>query len=329
VVRVALTLPDDWVWDLWIADTGVDYHLFYLTAPRRLMPDDRHRGARIGHAVSTDLTTWTYIGEALAPEEGPAFDDLATWTGSTVQDDSGLWHTFYTGLSRAEDGMVQRIGVATSRDLRTWAKSGRDPVVVSDGRWYHQWSPGGEPEAWRDPWVVRDPDGAGWHMIITATARHGHPSDRGVLGHAWSPDLVDWEVRPPLSDPGSGFGQLEVPQVCVIDGRQVLLFNCLGSHLSDHRRAAATPGGVWALPAERLLGPHMVSRATRLTDESLYVAKLVQRRDGEWVVLAFVNEDEDGQFVGAITDPIPVPLPVGSGPLLSASLPRRPGSPPG
>ncbi len=316
---MVLIRPDSWVWDLWIADTGTEYHLFYLTAPRGLVPNDRHRMARVAHAVSTDLRSWTDLGDALTPSEGPAFDDLATWTGSTVRDDDGLWHTFYTGLSRRDDGMVQRIGAATSKDLVTWTKRGPEPLVVADARWYHQWSPGQEPEAWRDPWVVRDPDGDGWHMLITATARHGHPSDRGVLGHAWSPDLAEWQVRPPLTEPDSGFGQLEVPQVCDVEGQQVLLFNCLGRHLSDWRRAEATPGGVWALPVEHLLGPHPVSRATRLTDESLYVAKLLQQRDGQWVILAFVNEDEDGNFIGTVTDPLRVPLPLGSGPVLSSA----------
>ena len=139
---MVLIRPDSWVWDLWIADTGTEYHLFYLTAPRGLVPDDRHRMARVAHAVSTDLRSWTDLGDALTPSEGPAFDDLATWTGSTVRDDDGLWHTFYTGLSRRDDGMVQRIGAATSKDLVTWTKRGPEPLVVADARWYHQWSPG-------------------------------------------------------------------------------------------------------------------------------------------------------------------------------------------
>lgn len=62
-----------------------------------------------------------------------------------------------------------------------------------------------------------------------------------------------------------------------------------------------------------------MSRATRLTDESLYVAKLLQQRDGQWVILAFVNEDEDGNFIGTVTDPLRVPLPLGSGPVLSSA----------
>ena len=37
-----------------------------------------------------------------------------------------------------------------------------------------------------------DPDGDGWHMLITARAAHGPVDDRGVVGHAWSADLRTW-----------------------------------------------------------------------------------------------------------------------------------------
>jgi beta-fructofuranosidase len=319
---MAFSRPDDWVWDFWLADTGREYHLFFLTAPRHHTPDDRHRAATIGHAVSTDLRTWIDLGLALGPSVEPAFDDLATWTGSVVQDDAGRWHLFYTGLSRAEDGMVQRIGVATSSDLTTWVKAGPDALVAADSRWYHRWSPGSDAEAWRDPWVLRDPDGNGWHMLVTATAVDAEPGDGGVLGHAWSADLMTWEVRPPLTEPGSGFSQLEVPQVCVVDGRPVLVFNCLGGQLSPSRRAAGVRGGVWAVPAPTVLGPFDIAHAGALTDESLYVGKLAQSRDGEWALLAFVNEGPGGDFVGTITDPIPVT--VGPAGLPSLAVVRTP-----
>jgi len=237
-----------------------------------------------------------------------------------VRGDDGLWNMFYTGLSHADGGQVQRIGVATSADLHTWTKRGPQAVVTSDVRWYEQFSVTGRPEAWRDPWVMRDPDGDGWHMMITASAHTGPADDRGVLGHARSMDLISWEVQPPLSAPGSGFSHLEVPQLAVVDGGPVLLFNCLGPQLSPARRKAGEPGGVWVLRPDSLLGPYDVGRATRLTDESLYVGKLVQRRDGQWVLLAFVNQDADGAFVGALSDPLELPQALGSAPLAAGHV---------
>jgi beta-fructofuranosidase len=317
---MVLTLAKDWIWDFWLADTDTEYHLFFLKAPRIGDPGLRHWNTRVGHAVSTDLTTWQVVSDALAPSIEPAFDDLATWTGSVVRGDDGSWYMFYTGLSRADDGQVQRVGLATSADLVTWRKHGTDVLVSADPRWYHTLDDSGEVEAWRDPWLVRDPDGDGWHMLVTASARDGEVGGRGVLGHAWSTDLRTWRVLPPLSRTDSGFGQLEVPQLAVVGGDPVLLFSCLGPQLSSARREAGEPGGVWGLRPDSLLGPYDVTQATRLTDESLYVGKLVQRRDGRWVLLAFVNQDTDGAFVGSISDPLPVVLPVGSGALLSAPV---------
>ena len=62
-------------------------------------------------------------------------------------------------------------------------------MLEPDPRWYEtaetrQWPD----QAWRDPWVFRDDEL--WHMLITARANHGDPDDRGVVGHATSPDLT-------------------------------------------------------------------------------------------------------------------------------------------
>ncbi|MDQ3734032.1 MAG: glycosyl hydrolase family 32, partial [Actinomycetota bacterium] len=111
-------LPAAWMWDFWIADDGAMYHLFFLKASRALIyPDRRHWRASIGHAVSPDLKEWVEVADAMVPSDEPSFDDLATWTGSVVRGDEGLWHMFYTGVSRADGGLVQRIGAAVSSDL--------------------------------------------------------------------------------------------------------------------------------------------------------------------------------------------------------------------
>ena len=232
-----LTLPDKWVWDHWMVDTGSEYHLFYLQAPRSLGdPDLRHQHARTGHAVSTDLVRWEILPDALDAGAPGAWDDRATWTGSIVRK-GDTWCCFYTGSQNAEKGLIQRIGLATSRDLIRWERYGDRPLITSDARWYEtldlsKW----HDEAWRDPWVFADPDGNGWHALITARANHGPADERGVVGHAWSPDLLTWEVRPPLSEPGE-FGHLEVNQVEIVNGQPVLLF-CTGSgQISGRRRA--------------------------------------------------------------------------------------------
>ena len=238
-------LPDSWVWDFWIAEDEGIYHLFFLYASRALLdPDLRHHRAAVGHATSRDLVSWERVADALVHGERGSFDETAIWTGSVVKGQGGRWHLFYTGMRRRDDGtLIQRIGVATSDDLHRWVKVGANPVAVADGRWYE--TSGGEPpwrdEHWRDPWVFADPDGNGWHMLITARAAAGPVADRGVIGHAWSADLRDWEIRQPLSAPGSGFGQLEVLQVENVDGRHVLIFNCLAGELVPGRAPVGHP----------------------------------------------------------------------------------------
>jgi len=300
-------LPDSWVWDFWFADDGEQHHLFFLYASRALHdPDARHHRASIGHAVSDDLVSWTRVADALVRSDGPAFDDLATWTGSVVRHPDGTWFLFYTGATLTPTGNVQRIGYATSSDLTTWHKAADNPVLEADPRWYETLADGQwHDEAFRDPWVLPDPDGDGWHMLITARGRTGPADDRGVVGHAWSPDLRTWELRPPLSEPGQGFGQLEVTQVEVVDGVPVLLFSCMAGDMAADR-AQGTTGGVWVAPAASVLGPFDVAAAQQVTDSTLYSGRLVRRRDGQWVLLAFHHDGQDGRFVGSVSDPVPV-----------------------
>ena len=94
-------------------------------------------------------------------------------------------------------------------------------------------------------------------------------------------------------------------QIAVVDGTPVGLFSCLGAQLSDARRAADPVGGVWAFPVDDPAGPFRLEDAYRLTDERLYVGRLVQDRAGRWQLLAFHNDGDDG-WVGEITDPQPV-----------------------
>ena len=299
------TLPDVWTWDMWFADDGTDYHVFYLKASRALGdPNRRHFHVTIGHAISDDLRTWREVPDALIVSDEPAFDDYTTWTGSVVRDDDGGWRMFYTGTSRSETGVVQRIGAASSPDLYSWTK--RDGAVTeADPRWYEKFGSGQWfDEAWRDPWVYRDADG-GWHMLITARANTGDADNRGVIGHATSADLDTWTVQPPLSASGAGFGQLEVPQLATIDQRQVLIFSCLTNEMSSARRIDGS-GGVWAVTIDDPNGPFPIDSAVRLTDESLYAGRLIQHRSGQWFLFAFCHVEADGEVVGALSDPIPV-----------------------
>ncbi len=301
-----LRLADHWVWDSWGAHDGDHHHLFFLRASRALHdPHRRHLRASVGHARSTDLSSWELLPDALVTSDGPSWDDQATWTGSVVRAPDGSWRMFYTGVSRAEQGLVQRVGVAASTDLVDWHRVGDGPLLEADPQWYEKldltaWID----EAWRDPFVFADPDGDGWHMLLTARVPVGDAAGRGVIGRAWSADLERWEVRPPLTAP-AGFGQLEVPQAVVVDGLPVLVFSCWPDRAAPARHEGWERGGVWVVAGESLTGPWDLDGATTFDHPSLYAARLVERRPGDWVLLGF-RDTEDGAFVGEIADPLPV-----------------------
>jgi beta-fructofuranosidase len=302
-------LPESWVWDFWFADDGDLYHLFFLHAPKALKdPEARHHRAAIGHAISTDLKNWTRVTDALVHGDAPAFDELATWTGSVTRHPDGTWYLFYTGARLVVGQEQQSIGYATSTDLYDWTKQGQ--VAAADDRWYEKLADKGwVDEAFRDPFVLPDPDGDGWHLLITARGRTGPTDNRGVVGHCWSPDLRTWEARPPLSEVGQGFGQLEVMHTVEVEGHTFLIFSCLGKDTSAEMQASGTPGGTWAAQAETVLGPYDLANSQLLADASVYVGRLIQLREtGEWKFLAFINQLPDGSFGGTITDPRPVSL---------------------
>ncbi len=311
---MTFTLDTHWVWDFWLADDGDRFHMYYLHAPKSLGDQNlRHRNARVGHASSTDLTNWTDHGVVLEPGAAGSFDETATWTGCVVMGPDGLWRMFYTGsrfLSADSNANIETVGVATSADLHTWVKA-PGPVAVADPRWYEKLGDSAWPEeAWRDPWVYADPDGAGWHMLLTARANSGDEWDRGVIAHATSPDLQTWTVHPPVSAAGAGFKHLEVPQIVSIGSRALLLFSCDSPALAGAR--AGGTGGIWAVEAAHPAGPFDVSAAVRVVDERLYSGRILRDRDGQYVMLAFENSTADGQFVGSLSDPLPVSWETGS-----------------
>jgi len=304
---VSLILDDAWIWDFWVARDGPTWHLFFLRAPRSLDdPDLRHRHAVIGHARSADLRTWEVLGDVVVPGGEGAWDDLATWTGSVVRA-GDTWWMFYTGVSTVDGGKVQRIGVATSTDLDRWEKSRANPLLETDARWYETYDPSRwYEEAWRDPWVFRDPDGDGYHMFLTARSLSVPAASAGVIGHARSPDLVHWMAQPPLVTPGD-FGHLEVPQYVFLDGKHYLLFSVTGDMQPDaHSGRAVT--GVGYFVADAFGGPYREGPTPFISADGvgrLYAGKIILD-GGQPVFLATLAHSGDGRYLGGISDPMPV-----------------------
>jgi len=310
---MVIRLHDKWVWDFWFAQEGPDYHIFYLQAPRSLREESRrHWNVSVGHAVSQDLLRWEILPDALKPSHKTGtWDNYTTWTGSIIKHE-GLWYMLYTGTNREENGKIQRIGLAVSSDLMTWERYSEQAIITADPKWYevfdnYDW----HEVTWRDPWVFKLEET--FHAFITARCKAGPRNARGVIGHAISTDLVNWEVKSPITDPG-GFGFMEVPQLVEIDGLWLLFFSVPKEMvaLADLDNADNNQHtGTHYLVADHALGPfRSLTHEFLVGDEigSLYAGKVIRGPQGDWVFMAFENFSPGKMFIGKISDPFPLSI---------------------
>ncbi|CAN5916720.1 hypothetical protein BH23ACT10_BH23ACT10_08690 [soil metagenome] len=130
------------------------------------------------------------------------------------------------------------------------------------------------------------------------------PGTAGVIGHAWSPDLLSWEVRRPLTEP-SGFGQLEVPQVVSTARGRALVFSFDPRGLPSAGDGIQRRSSTDLAPARGPLGPFDIERAVPVGPTDTYAGRLARDRRGQLHLVAFVNAGPDG-FVGELADPVPL-----------------------
>lgn len=305
---MVIALADQFIWDSWYVQDGDVWHGYFLKAPRAIGdPELRHWNVSYGHATSTDLVNWTHLGECFAPSDS-GWDSKTTWTGSVVRGDDDLWHLYYTGSDAAENGLIQRIGHATSTDLHNWERVGdgfaldltgphADLYEVDYvGKWHDR--------AMRDPWVIKDPAGDGWLMYFTARVDGiAEANAAGCVGFATSPDGYDWTLQPPVFT--GGFGQLEVPQVFEHQGHWYCLFCTSADHFSTHQASLTRPvTGNHYLIGDSPRGPWRI--APGFLDGDLpcrrYAARIVPTHEG-LMILGFADRPDGVPFIGHVMDP--------------------------
>ncbi|MCO4840502.1 MAG: levansucrase [Rhodobacteraceae bacterium] len=311
---MVLALKDHFIWDSWYAHDGQKWHGYFLKAPRSIGdPELRHFNVSYGHATSTDLTNWDHLGTCFAPSED-GWDNYTTWTGSVVKGDDDLWHLYYTGTRKGEEGLPQRLGHATSTDLHNWDRVGDGFILDLEGPNAHLYEADFANGIWhdramRDPWVMRDPDGDGWLMYFTArVSGEAEPNAGGCIGFATSPDGYAWTLQPPVF--AGGYGQLEVPQVFEVNGKWYCLFCTAAHHFSKEQAALTTPvTGNHYLIGETPRGPWQIAPGFLDGDVPCrrYAARIVQTDDGLFI-LGFADQPDGVDFVGHVMDPEPVEI---------------------
>ncbi|MGD7708300.1 family 43 glycosylhydrolase [Microlunatus sp. Y2014] len=229
-------------------------HLFHLTLPNHDL---------VQHAVSDDGLTWTQVAHALRVGDPGEVDDDQIWTMGVCSHD-GRFVMLYTALSRAENGMVQRVAFAESDDLMTWSK--RPGVVVeSDARWYEAARVDGNNVSWRDPKPIFLDDS--WLVLVSARSGDGDFLRRGAVGGFVTRDFQRFEVVPPLFTPGQ-FWYLECPQIFRIGDWWYLTAGVM-EDLSQRYWISRSAQGPWHVPSD----------GGRLAPRGHYAAKVVDWRD--------------------------------------------------
>lgn len=227
------------------------YHLFHLVLPNHDF---------IAHAVSTDAIHWRRVRNAIFLGDPGSWDDLMLWTMHVSPDPHrpGSWRMFYTGLSRKDRGLCQRVGLATSNDLYVWKKhpvhwqdkrGPNDPQAVKDARGRsvrresdeiaatldpescypispspeHYESDLGEGRhlvSFRDPFYLLE-NGRG-ALLVAARVKHGPIVRRGCVASYTETRPYHFEAGPPLLHPGL-YDDVEVPNIVAIGHERYLI----------------------------------------------------------------------------------------------------------
>lgn len=227
------------------------YHLFHLVLPNHDF---------IAHAVSTDGIHWRRLRNAIFIGDPGSWDDLMLWTMHVSPDPhrEGSWRMFYTGLSRRDSGMYQRIGLALSDDLYTWRKhpagwkderGPEDPDLIKKAREASCREPGGSIEggydenscfplspdaewyeadleegrhlvSFRDPFFYQGEEKN--YLLVAGRVNHGPVVRRGCVAVFTEAEPYCFSAEPPLHHPAL-YDDVEVPNLIRIEEQDYLI----------------------------------------------------------------------------------------------------------
>ena len=256
-----------YVWDAWCMPVGDTVHMYHLQRNRPGVSVPEGRQDMLGHATSTDLVEWRQQPETFGPDPTNPLDDRQPYTGCAVWHE-GRAYLYYTMRASANQGRVQRIGLAASTDGRHWQRHAGNPVIVPDPRWYAvEGNPVPGIVDCRDLVVVRNPLG-GWLGFYATRQPGGELPQTSVIACVRSDDLVHWDHLPPAFAPGK-YACIEVPDVFEMGGRWYM--TCLAGNYYGNRGIFSDPNlvnGTMYAVSDRPEGPYR-----ELADNALVAAR--------------------------------------------------------
>lgn len=283
------------LWDSWVMPEKDGYRLYHLDAPGDPDPETRHERAQIRTAFSTDLKNWKDDGFALKSGPKGSWDDGPIWTGSTYKE-NGHYYKFYTGRNH-RDGQTQRIGLAHSEDGIHWNRSEK-PLMEADSRWYETNEESPVYRAFRDPFVIKNPDSGKYMMYFTAKTKDGDPTYRGCIGMATADSMEGpWKQQAPVLAPGN-FAEMECPQVLHKDNKWYLFFTTKGTNYSPQwtKHVGSQQTGLHGFVSNSPTGPFEPVRGDAViagSDSNMFSVRFVEdrKRPGEYQALGWYMND--------------------------------------
>lgn len=212
------------------------YHAFYLKAPLPPLRNGAHH-TPYAHVASRDLVHWQELPLAIEPGPPGSPDSVSCFTGAVIERE-GIFYLFYTGFTG--EGQAQTVCLATSSDLISWQKDPRNPIITADPRWY-------ESVDWRDPFPFWNDEAGEYWMLLAAREKTGPVNRRGCIALMTSPDLQNWQVKPPFWSPRLYYTH-ECPDLFRWDDHWVLVYSTFSERHITHYRLSKSLNGPWLAP---------------------------------------------------------------------------------
>lgn len=288
-----------YLWDPWLIKEKDTYHVFYLQAPRKGRYSKRHDNhVTIGHAISKDLINWKELPTALKPGRKGEWDDFTLWTGTIIKK-SGIYYMFYTGRNH-NTKHIQKIGLATSRDLKKWKKHPANPLVEADKKWYetdNRKNSFGKAGAWRDPSITWCSETKKYYMTLSARSSDKKKEYDGCIGLAESKNLLDWEVQPPLIYPKK-YDEMENSQIIQHKGRYYLFFSIpyTKSFTKEFAKKHGRPVGLHCYSSESIKGPYRPVNKNGVVlpnGKNIYALQVINQKGDVFSALGWLRNKGD------------------------------------